>query len=98
MKTKKIQKAMKRMDNFKQSKWMMYEREIIRYYYPQLAEWLKTGMKKPSVLAFTSGLGRDIARLMEDSKEQGKEEVEKLIDKLKYIIAEHDLEKLKENQ
>ena len=60
-------------NEFNQSEWLRYESDIIRYYYPRLIEWLETGMKKPANIQFTSGLGRDIGRLMEDAKRQGLE-------------------------
>lgn len=48
-------------------KWMRYEDDIIRYYYKQLHEWLESKPRKPAVTAFTSGLGRYIARLCEEA-------------------------------
>lgn len=63
----KLKEKMKLLDNLNQSKWMRYETDIIKYYYPMLQKWLNEGMKKPSTLQFTSGLGRDIARLMEEA-------------------------------
>lgn len=53
-------------------KWMRYENDIARHYYPQLLDWIKSIPRKPSNLAFTSGLGRNIARLIEISEEEKK--------------------------
>lgn len=79
IKRMKFKKNLKAFDDLNQSKWMRYEDDIIKYYYKQLREWLDNKMIKPSVTAFTSGLGRDIARLMEDSKKQGIQSKEKEI-------------------
>ena len=59
---------------FNQDKWMRYEDDIIKYYYKRLKEWLNSGMKKSAVNEFTSGLGRNIAMLMEESNKQSKED------------------------
>ena len=37
----------------------------MKYYYPQLEEWLNNPNRKPAQIAFTAGLGRFIASLIE---------------------------------
>ena len=88
-------KKEKEFDKLNQSKWMKYEDDIIKYYYKSLKKWLDNGMKKSSFIQFTSGLGRDIASLMEDSKRQSlkdyKGEIVKFIDE--EIKKEEDCQK-----
>ncbi len=53
-----------------EDKWMRYEDDIIAHYYWQLKIWLHEPERKQSDIAFTSGLGRVIARLMEDAMQR----------------------------
>lgn len=53
-------------------KWMRYEDDIIKYYYPSLMDWIQKGCKAPQT-SFTAGLGRQIALLIWDVK--AKEEI-----------------------
>lgn len=62
-----------------QDKWMKYERDIIKYYYPMLRDWLEDGMKKPAIIQFTSGLGRDIGILMEEAIQAHEKEILEMI-------------------
>lgn len=58
-----------------QDKWMRYEDDIWQYYYPQLKEWLGKGKdRKPAQVAFTAGLARWIANLVEDAEEKVRKE------------------------
>ena len=95
MKEKEIEKNLKRFNKFKQDKWMPYEKEIIRYYYPQLIEWIETGMIKPSIIAFTSGLGRDIAGLIEQAIQSQKQ---KIIEEIEDIGIELLLTDIKDKE
>ena len=65
MKKNEINKTMKTFDTHNESKWMRYEKDIIQYYYPKVIEWMDEGFKWSGV-AFTSGLGRNIANLIEN--------------------------------
>ena len=49
-------------------KWMRYEDDITKYYYPQILDWINSKERKHSQIAFTSGLGRNIARLIETAE------------------------------
>ena len=62
---KELEKSWKKFDNLNQSKWMRYEKDIIRYYHEGIIRWMDEGFQW-SGTAFTSGLGRDIARLIEE--------------------------------
>ena len=61
-----------------QDKWMRYEKDIIKYYYPEILEWIRNGDKHPT-MAFTSGLGRDIAMLIYNERQKQRE------DELKFL-------------
>ena len=56
---------MKWEDEYKFGKWVMYEKDIIGFYYPRVIEWMDNGFQW-SGMAFTSGLGRQIAGLVEE--------------------------------
>jgi ribosomal protein L19E len=47
---------------------MRYEDDITKYYYPQILDWINSKERKHSQIAFTSGLGRNIARLIETAE------------------------------
>jgi hypothetical protein len=51
---------------FKLSKWMRYEDKICLYYWPSLYEWMRSKPRKPANMAFTAGLARNIAELIEE--------------------------------
>lgn len=53
-------------------KWMPYEDDIVKQYWPGLQAWLEKGCDSPGT-AFTAGLQRNIAWLMWQAKQQGKE-------------------------
>lgn len=67
-------------------KWMGYEDDIVKYYYPKVLEWLDSEPRKHSQIAFTAGLGRNIARLIETAENKMKEPAlitpERLLEKL----------------
>jgi hypothetical protein len=62
---KAFKESRKANERLKVYKWMPYEDEIARYYSPRIREWIDSPNRKWSVLAFTSGLGREIASLIE---------------------------------
>ena len=49
---------------------MRYEEDISKYYYPMILDWIRSNPRKGSSTAFTSGLGRNIAYLIEVALEQ----------------------------
>ena len=77
MNKKELKKIDKLFNKFNQDKWMRYEDDIVRYYYPKIMEWLKKRPLKWSGTAFTSGLGRQIAFMIEEAIRLEKEENDK---------------------
>lgn len=69
-------------------KWMPYEDLISRYYYETLLNYIKSSPRKPPVNAFTSGLGRNIAFLIDEAFNQAThQERERIRTSLKELLS-----------
>ncbi len=52
-------------DKYNESKWLIYEEDIIKYYAQKILDWQDNPNRYPPNIAFTEGLGRFIAQVCE---------------------------------
>lgn len=54
-------------NEFHEDKWLRYEHEIGQKIYLRMREWIADPNRKQSIFAFTAGLERTVARMVEDA-------------------------------